>query len=70
MPLKSALRPQGLNGLPPSTHPKLAFKAGTTGFTDMPDEGFLAPPWEPAALTRILRRCLIFNVSKFCGKIQ
>ncbi|MCL2843091.1 MAG: hypothetical protein FWE28_06445 [Oscillospiraceae bacterium] len=64
MPLESALKPQESQGIPPSsTHPKLAFKAGTTGFTDMPDEGFLGPSWGSAVPTRILHRCAAYSAA-------
>ena len=62
---------------PPAPTPNWAFKASTTGFIDMPFKGFLGPSWEPAALTRILRRWVCHKKhtpfcysNKFSGKIQ
>jgi hypothetical protein len=56
MPLEIALKTQTHKRLPPAPTPNWAFEAGTTGFVDMPFEGFLGPSWETAVLTRILRR--------------
>ena len=46
----------GTRYLPAASTPNWAFKADTTGFSDMPFKGFLGPSSETADLTRILRR--------------
>ena len=46
-----ARRPKTLTS---STNPRLASKASTRNFIDVPFNGFLGPSWEQADLTRIL----------------
>lgn len=62
-----AVRPKTLT---PSTNPRLAAKACTRNFIDVPYNGFLGPSWELPEPTRILHHLLLPNFYGLSNRLQ